>query len=56
VCASAAAATLAETQAQPVEGTQFPAAPGVYAVFDTAGKLQYVGLTRKVGGGAGSTP
>ena len=25
-----------------------PAAPGVYAVYDSAGALQYIGLSRKV--------
>ena len=25
-----------------------PAAPGVYAVYDSAGVLQYIGLSRKV--------
>ena len=30
------------------ELTQYPEAPGVYAVYNAAGELQYVGLSRKV--------
>ena len=30
------------------EMTQYPEAPGVYAVYNAAGELQYVGLSRKV--------
>lgn len=38
---------------QPVTGsdgqpTPFPNAPGIYAVFDAEGSLQYVGMSRKV--------
>lgn len=31
------------------ELSEFPGAPGVYAVYDKAGALQYIGLSRKVG-------
>lgn len=30
------------------ESLSFPAAPGIYAVYDKAGDLQYVGLSRRV--------
>jgi hypothetical protein len=44
-------ASLKETPATPVmakgEMSAFPSAPGVYAVYDAAGELQYVGLSRK---------
>lgn len=30
------------------EMNQFPAAPGVYAVYDKEDTLQYIGLSRKV--------
>lgn len=30
------------------EFTQFPDAPGVYAVYDSNGSIQFVGLTRKL--------
>ncbi len=32
----------------PPKDTTFPAAPGIYAVYDKEGDLQYVGLTRRV--------
>lgn len=40
-------------EVEPVEltddaSTSFPAAPGIYAVYDKAGDLQYVGLSRRV--------
>lgn len=43
----------ANTEAKPVKGadgslTSFPDAPGVYAIFNPAGELQYIGLSRKV--------
>ena len=48
----AAAAALAEAPLVPVmakgELSQYPDAPGVYAVYDGAGQLQYIGLSRKV--------
>ncbi|GAB4824181.1 hypothetical protein N2152v2_011227 [Parachlorella kessleri] len=60
VCASAAPAALAGAQLQPVAGAQLPSTPGVYAIYDGAGKLQYVGLTRvlakSVEGHAASLP
>jgi hypothetical protein len=31
------------------EMSQYPEAPGVYAVYDSAGEVQYIGLSRKVG-------
>ncbi len=47
-------ASLKETALVPVmergELTKFPGEPGVYAVFDAACDLQYIGLSRKVRG------
>ena len=42
-----------DTELQPLKGAdgeraQFPAVPGVYAVYDAEGRLQYIGLSRKV--------
>lgn len=53
VAAAAAGAEHASyVEAQPVqekgELTQFPAAAGVYAVYSPDGRLQYIGLSRKV--------
>jgi excinuclease UvrABC nuclease subunit len=31
------------------EMTELPGEPGVYAVYNAAGELQYIGLSRKVG-------
>eukprot|EP00877_Chromochloris_zofingiensis_P014725 jgi/Chrzof1/9506/Cz04g05200.t1 len=46
------AALLKETQVVPVtqkgELSEFPAQPGVYAVYNKDGDLQYIGLSRKV--------
>jgi hypothetical protein len=53
VVRAAAGTPLADAPAQGVmekgEMSQFPAVPGVYAVYDKEGTLQYIGLTRKVG-------
>lgn len=50
-----ARSTLEATKPVPVmeqgEMVQFPGSAGVYAVYDKAGVLQYVGLSRKVGPG-----
>eukprot|EP00475_Leptophrys_vorax_P019010 TRINITY_DN25970_c0_g1_i1.p1 TRINITY_DN25970_c0_g1~~TRINITY_DN25970_c0_g1_i1.p1 ORF type:complete len:367 (-),score=18.29 TRINITY_DN25970_c0_g1_i1:229-1182(-) len=46
--------SLAETSPAPVFGgeggavSQFPAAAGIYAIFDKAGTLQYMGLSRRL--------
>jgi hypothetical protein len=40
--------SLKETEMLPAKGGNFPSTPGVYAVYDAAGALQYVGLSRKV--------
>lgn len=50
--AEAAGTAQSTAQAQPVmkkgELTEFPAAAGVYAVYSPDGRLQYIGLSRKV--------
>lgn len=51
VCAAATA--LADAPATPVTGAdgqlaQLPSTPGVYAVLDAAGTVQYVGVSRRV--------
>lgn len=53
VCAAAASTSYADAEAVPVVGAdgapaRLPATPGVYAVSDAAGALQYVGVSRKV--------
>ena len=43
---------LQSTSPQPLQGDgQIPAAPGVYAVYDAQGTLQYIGLSRKASAG-----
>eukprot|EP00898_Chlorokybus_atmophyticus_P008678 jgi/Chlat1/8811/Chrsp90S08147 len=39
---------LSEAPSVPAKAAEIPAAPGVYAVYDQAGTLQYVGLSRKI--------
>lgn len=41
-------ATLAESALIETSKGPFPDAPGVYAIFDKEGKLQYMGLSRRV--------
>jgi len=51
--ATIARAGLKEAALVPVmdkgELSQYPEQPGVYAVYDAAGQIQYIGLSRKVG-------
>ena len=43
---------LQSTASLPLHGAaQIPAAPGVYAVYDAQGTLQYIGLSRKASAG-----
>lgn len=50
--AAAGAEHASSAEAQPVQDkgelTEFPAAAGVYAVYSPDGRLQYIGLSRKV--------
>ena len=46
---AAAAVPMERAEVQPIADTQLPSAPGVYAVYDVQNKLQYIGISRRVG-------
>ena len=53
ICAATKVSSLAESESIPVKNAdgmmaQFPTTSGVYAVYDSAGTLQYIGISRKI--------